>query len=107
MVTSQFTKLFYCEHPNIAHIQSGDSDTLDHRTCKSDKNQINETLQTYHVKVVSASYAASAQIQCTALCMIIVRSLRAGVRRDRASRTIVTCEDFVVSPGFCVIGRVF
>ena len=27
MVTSQFTKLFYCERANIAHIQSGD--TLD------------------------------------------------------------------------------
>ena len=23
-VTSQFTKLFYCEHANVAHIQSGD-----------------------------------------------------------------------------------
>ena len=24
LVTSQFTKLFYCERANIAHIQSGD-----------------------------------------------------------------------------------
>ena len=25
MVTSRFTKLFYCERTNIAHIQSGDT----------------------------------------------------------------------------------